>query len=330
MRKSFPRKPYALKRGDTIGVIASAWSFDPANFRHGVEKLKTLGFQVKYDKRIFNRYWSMAGHDRERADQINDMFANREVKAILCAKAGYGSMRTIPHLDKKTIIKNPKIFVGYSDITALLSYLYKIANMVVFHGPVISGEIHEHMNPITLKYLLRAITQPKPLGEIGIFGLKSLKPGKAKGILIGGNMSLIMSMIGTPYDINTNNKILFLEDVGEGLETIDDYLVQLKMAGKLEKVKGLIFGRMIKCVDYSGKRYTIKNVLKNMLDDLDIPIVYDFPSGHRVPGDVNITLPFGVSVTLDAYKPKLVINESGVKPASIKLSDAKEKHEKKI
>ena len=312
MRAFNPAKPAHLKRGDTIGIVAPAWSFDPEKFKQGVKKLCKLGFKLKYEQFIFNKHWSMAGNDKKRAELINRMFADKDVKAIFCAKAGYGSMRTIPYLDKKIIARNRKIFIGYSDITALLSYLYKTANMVVFHGPVVAGEIRDDMNPITLKYLLKAITQTKPLGKVKFGGLKTIRPGKASGILIGGNMSLIMSAVGTPYEIDTDGNMLFLEDVGESLETIDDYLVQLKMAGKFKRVKGIIFGRMIKCMDYSGKKYTIKNVLNDILGDLKIPIVYGFPSGHRVPNDINVTLPFGVNVTLDANKHELIFNESGV------------------
>ena len=307
------RKPTALKKGDTIGVIAPAWSFDPDNFKKGVNKLRRLGFKLKYDQAIFRKYWSMAGRDKQRAEQINKMFADKEVKAIVCAKAGYGSMRTLPFLDIKIIKRNPKIFVGYSDITAILSYLNNTAHMVVFHGPVISGEIHDNMNPLTLKYFLRAITEKSSIGKLSFPELQSLKPGKAEGVLVGGNFSLIMSLIGTPYDIDADNKILFLEDVGEDLETIDDYLVQLKLAGKFKKVKGIVFGRMVKCVDHSGKMYTIRNVLNDILGDLKVPILYGFPSGHRIPGDVNVTLPIGVSATIDATdKCRLIINESGV------------------
>ena len=313
MRVFRPRKPAALERGDIIGVVAPAWSFDPKNFKRGVDKLCKLGFKLKYSQSIFKKYWSMAGFDRERAREINRMFADKKVKAILCAKAGYGSMRTIPYLDANIIRRNPKIFVGYSDITALLSYIYHVANMVVFHGPVVSGEIHENMNKITLKHLLRAIMKHAPLGEIRPAALKSLRPGKATGTLVGGNMSLIMSVIGTPYEIDTRNKILFLEDVGEEIEMIDDYLMQLKMAGKFKKVRGIVFGSMIRCVDYSGQKYTIKNILADIMRDVKVPIVYGFPSGHRMPGDIDITLPLGVSVTLDANKPSLIINESGVK-----------------
>lgn len=313
MSKLKPKKPLCLEKGDTIGIVAPAWAFDSDNFRKGVEKLRSWGFKVRYDKTIFNKYWSMAGHDKERAAQINRMFADREVKAIFCAKAGYGSIRTLPYLDKRVIRKNIKIFIGYSDITILLYYLYRTARMVVFHGPVVSGEIDNDMNPVSLDYLLRAITQPAPLGEIQFSTLRALKPGKTTGILVGGNLSLVVSAVGTPYDIHTDNKILFLEDIGEDLETIDNYIMHLKLAGKFRKIKGIVFGRMVDCVDHSGQRYTIRDILYDTLQDIAAPILYGFPSGHRAIGDVNLTLPMGISVTIDADKPALFINEPGVR-----------------
>jgi muramoyltetrapeptide carboxypeptidase len=312
MYKTEPIRPRRLRQGDTVGIVAPAWSFDPENFRRGVEELKEMGFRVKYENAIFSNYWSMAGYDKERAAQINRMFSDKEVKAIFCAKAGYGSIRTIPYLDKKIISNNPKIFVGYSDITILLYYLYKIARMVVFHGPVVSGEMRPEMNSISRDCLLRAITQPEPMGSIECASLKILRPGRASGVLIGGNLSMVISAIGTPYDINTENKILFIEDIGEDLEVIDSYIMHLKLAGKLEKVKGIVFGRMVDCVDDSGNKYTIKDIMDDNLKDMDIPIIYGFPSGHRKPGDINITLPVGVSVTLDADKPALFINGAAV------------------
>ena len=305
-------KPRRLNKGDTIGIVAPAWTFDPDTLKKGVDKLKKLGFKVKYDRAIFSKYWSMAGHDKERAEQINRMFSDKEVKAIFCAKAGYGSMRTIPYLDNKVIKRNPKIFIGYSDITILLSYLYKTARMIVFHGPVVSDEIYENMSPITLDYLLHAITQMYPLGELQFPCLKTLKSGKASGILVGGNMSLILNAIGTPYEIDTNNKILFLEDIGEDMEVIDSYIMQLKLAGKLKRVKGVVFGRMIGCVDQSGEKYSIRHILNDILHDVNVPIIYGFPSGHRDPGEIDITLPLGVSVTLDANDAKLIVNEAAV------------------
>jgi muramoyltetrapeptide carboxypeptidase len=305
-------RPARLKIGDTIGIVAPGWSFDIDNFKKGIRKLRKIGFKVKFDRSIFSKYWSMAGYDRQRAEQINRMFADKDVKAILCAKAGYGSIRTIPYLDAKTIKQNPKIFVGYSDITILLAYLYKTCHMVVFHGPVVSDEIYEDMNPTTLDYMLRAITQDYALGEVKFPEVKSLKPGRATGVLIGGNMSLVMSAVGTPYEIDTEGKILFLEDIGEDLENIDNYLMQMKLAGKFKMVKGIVFGRMVDCIDRSERRYTIKDILRDILRDVDVPIIYRFPSGHRERDQVNVTLPFGVSVTLDADRPKLIIDDAGV------------------
>jgi len=306
-------KPGHLKKGDTIGVVAPAWSFDSENFRKGVVQLKRLGFKVKYDHRIFSRHWSMAGHDEERAEQINRMFADRNVRAIFCAKAGYGSIRTIPHLDKKVIRRNPKIFVGYSDITILLAYLQRIANMVVFHGPVVSGEISKKMSQISLEFLIRSLVQPFPLGEARFPSLKTLRRGNASGILVGGNLSMLISAIGTPYDIDTDFKILFLEDVGEDLETIDNMLLHLKLAGKLKRIRGLVFGRMIDCYDSSGKKYRIKNIVDDILEDLNIPVIYGFPSGHARGRGANVTIPFGVNVTIDTKKPSLKFNEPGVR-----------------
>ncbi|MGB2601306.1 MAG: LD-carboxypeptidase [Candidatus Omnitrophota bacterium] len=304
--------PRRLKKGDTIGIVAPACHFDPVKFRKGVKYLKSLGYNVKFDPIIFKKYWTLAGKDVTRAKQINRMFADKEVKAIMCAQAGYGSIRTIPYLDKRMLAHNSKIFVGYSDITILLSYLQKTAKMVVFHGPVVSSEIHEKMNPGTLDLLVKVITRLRPLGEITYPGIQVLRPGKATGELIGGNLSLIISTIGTPYDLNANNKILFIEDVSESLEAIDSCLMHLKLAGKLNKVKGIIFGRMKDCLNFSGSKYSIKDVLDDMLRDVNIPIIYGFPSGHRQAGELNITIPFGVSVTLDADNKKVVFNEPAV------------------
>ena len=309
----FLTKPKRLKRGDTIGVVAPAWSFDPQKFKKGVAQLKRFGFNVKYDPAIFKRYWSMAGNDEARAEQINRMFADKQVKAILCAKAGYGSIRTIPYLDKKVIKRNPKIFVGYSDITFLLSYLQRIANMVVFHGPVIAGQIHKKMSRFTLEYLLRSLTQAASAGEAMFPSMKRLRAGKATGMLTGGNMSMLESVIGTPYDIDTDNKILFLEDVSEDLEVIDNILMHLKLAGKFNKVRGIVFGRMVDCHDLSGRKYRIRNIVDDILNDVDIPIVYGFPSGHARGRGANVTLPLGISVTLDADRPSLIFNEAGTR-----------------
>jgi muramoyltetrapeptide carboxypeptidase len=305
-------KPTLLRKGDTVGIVAPAWTFDPNNFRRGVEKMQSLGYRVKYDRLIFGRYWSLAGHDRERAQQITRMFADQRVRAIFCAKAGYGSIRTIPYLDVGVIRNNPKIFIGYSDITILLAYLQRVAGMVVFHGPVISGEVHEHMNPMTLEYLFRAIGQGRPLGRLRFSSMRRVRPGKARGLLVGGNLSMLISSIGTPYEIDTRDTILFLEDVGESMESLDNYLMHLKLAGKLSEIRGLLMGKLVDRIDYSGKKYSIPHMIEDIFEDRDLPILYGFPSGHRGSEELNITLPLGVQVTLDADNRCVYVEEPAV------------------
>ena len=271
-----------------------------------------MGFKVKYSRSIFKKYYHFAGRDKERAEQINDMFADKSVRAIFCAKAGHGSFRVLPYLDKEIIRKNPKIFIGYSDITMLLCYLEKIANMVVFHGPVLCGEINQRMNRLTLEYLVRAIAQSQPIGKLSFSQTHVIRAAKASGILTGGNLSMLANSVGTPYEIDTDNKILFLEDLDEDIQNIDNYFMQLKLAGKFDNIKGLIFGKMIGCSGCLSKGFNIEKIIGNVFKNRRIPIIYGFPSGHTRPNGPNITLPFGVRVTLDSGNRCLIINETAV------------------
>jgi muramoyltetrapeptide carboxypeptidase len=306
-------KPRRLRKSDTIGIVAPAWSFDQKEFMKGVNKIEDLGYRVKYDGSIFKTYWSMAGVDKWRAQQITVMFNDNEVKAIFCANAGYGSIRTLPYLDKRAVRHHPKIFVGYSDITILLAYLRRIARMVVFHGPVVAGEIHEGMNEATLDHLFKAISSTSPIGVIKTPSLRSLFTGKVSGILVGGNLSMLISSIGTPYEVDTGNKILFLEEINESLEVIDNHLMQLKLSGKLKHIKGLILGQLINCRDTSGSDFAIADVIDDVFAGMDIPVIYGFPSGHQGKDGLNITIPFGITVTLDADVPQLIIHGAGVR-----------------
>ena len=221
--------------------------------------------------------------------------------------------RTIPYLNNKVIRKNPKIFVGYSDITVLLSYIYSSVNMIVFHGPVVSGEISHKMNPETLKYLFNAISSTKPMGELKIPSIKMLRPGFVTGRLVGGNISMFMNMIGSPYDINTDGKVVFFEEVGEDKEIIDDYFIRLRLTGKLDNIKGIIFGKMTDCAGDGSSNNDLRSTLDDILGDINVPVVYDFPSGHVGVREFNCTLPLGVSVTVDADRQKVIINEAGVR-----------------
>ncbi|MFH1363371.1 MAG: LD-carboxypeptidase [Candidatus Omnitrophota bacterium] len=307
-------KPQGLKRGDTIGIVAPASSFDPEKFKVGARVLRKLGYKLKYERAMFSKYWSQPGHDKNRAEQINRMFADCEVKAIFCAKAGYGSIDIIPYLDREIIRQNPKIFVGYSDITILLLYLQEMTNMVVFHGPVVSSEIYDGMNYRTLDYLIQLISKPRPLGKIEFSSVQSLGSGKATGRLVGGNLSLIVQAIGTAYDINTDDSILFLEEVGEDLETIRGYFNRLKKSGKFENIRGMVFGKMVDCFPNSGQTHSLKDILTEMLAEFKFPVLFRFPSGHiKNQGETRVTLPLGISVTIDADKPCLIINRAAVR-----------------
>ncbi|MBN3041038.1 MAG: LD-carboxypeptidase [Candidatus Omnitrophica bacterium] len=303
-------KPPKLKSGDTIGVVAPASSFDRDNFKQGVKVLRNLGYNVKYERSIFNRCWSQPGHNKQRAYQINRMFYDKDVKAIFCAKAGSGSAEIIPFLDKRVIRKNPKIFIGYSDITFILLYLKRVANMVVFHGPVVADEIYQEMHPLTLEFLNRLLTEPKPLGELKLPQLISFRQGKASGRIVGGNLTMVVEAIGTPFHIITAGCILFLEDINEKIEAIEDYLKRLRRAGFLKKIKGLVFGKV---TDPSGREHDMRSLIEKILKGYDIPILYGFPSGHlQLRGGLNVTLPLGVMVTVNADELSLNLDESAV------------------
>jgi muramoyltetrapeptide carboxypeptidase len=306
-------KPHRLRKGDTIGVVAPAWTFDKKHFMEGVETLRGFGYKVKYDSAIFGKFWSMAGHDKERAVQITRMFSDTEVRCIFCANAGYGSIRTLPFIDRRVVRDNPKIFIGYSDITILLTYLHHVARMVVFHGPVVAGELHRDMNPLNIEYLLRAIGSAESFGVLTFPEMRAIKAGRASGVLVGGNLSMIISSLGTPYEVDLRNKILFLEEIDESMESIDNYLMQLKLGGRLAHLRGILIGRMLDCVDRSGNRYQVSDVIGDVFGGINIPILSNFPSGHRLAGELNVTFPLGITVTLDADEHSVRFHGSGVR-----------------
>jgi muramoyltetrapeptide carboxypeptidase len=310
VRKIDPIKPGCLVRGDTIGIVAPASAFDRDNFKKGVAMLRGLGYAVKYERSIFNACWSKPGHNKQRGFQINRMFADTRVKAIFCAKGGTGSAEIIPHLDKRVIRNNPKIFVGYSDITVILLYLQKIANTVVFHGPIVSDEIYEGMNQLTLEYLFALCGRARPLGELKFPQISALREGRASGRLTGGNLSLIVEALGSPYYVETRGRILFLEDINESFETVRQYFFRLRRAGIFKKIAGLVFGRI---TDPAGGEYDVSGIVNEVFKGYDIPVLYGFPSGHlRLRGGLHVTLPFGVPVTIDSESLSLTIDEAAV------------------
>jgi muramoyltetrapeptide carboxypeptidase len=290
-------KPPALKAGDTIGVVAPAGIISPHELETGIKYLEGLGFWVKVGRYIQKTFRTMAGMDRERASDLLEMFLNPEIKAIACARGGYGSARVIPYLDSNLIQSHPKVFVGSSDITVLLVYLVQTCGLVAFHGPMVGPNFGKASSSLTETFFMKILTQPNPLGPLQLPGIKILKKGEAEGRLIGGCLSLLCSAMGTPYEPNTEGSILFLEDVREPPYRIDRMLTQLKDAGKFRNVRGVLFGPMWECRPKQGEGYRLEEVILDVLDGFEIPMLFGVPSGH---GKDNVTLPLGVQVRVSA------------------------------
>jgi muramoyltetrapeptide carboxypeptidase len=315
-----PIKPSRLSQGDTIGIVAPASApIDPKAIQRSVKVLQRLGFRVKLGRHLRKRRGFLAGSDEERAGDLMSMFSSPEVKAILCVRGGYGSARLLPLLDYQMIRANPKTFVGYSDITSLHCAFLKLANLVTFHGPMLHSDFcKKDMPDFTLQSFLITLTQPYAAGSIcnNYRGktISVLRRGKACGRLLGGNISLLCTTLGTPYQPSFKEKILFLEDLDEPPYRFDRMLTHLLNAGVLQQVAGVAVGINRNCIDPKAKktkeyRQTVEDVLTERLAALKVPIVTGLPFGH-VP--LNATLPVGVRAELDGMNGDLVIIESAV------------------
>jgi len=290
-------RPPCLKPGDTIGIVAPAGPFDPEKFVRGKAVLETMGFRIFYDESIFQQHGFLAGTDAQRADQMNRLFADPSVQAIVCARGGYGSMRILPLLDYQTIQLHPKIFMGFSDVSALLTMLYEQCSLVTFHGPMVTSLAGATEK--TISSMRTALTSDGPLELVPEEG-KTIKSGISSGILCGGNLTTLCHLVGTPYATNFKGKILLLEDVGEMTYRIDRMLTQMKLAGCFNGMAGLILGAFKKC----GQLNEIVEIFDNIFHDADIPILAGFDIGH---GETNLTVPLGQDATLDAGKKRLYV-----------------------
>jgi muramoyltetrapeptide carboxypeptidase len=309
-------KPQALRTGDTIAIIAPASNLKSDYLARGVAELEHLGYRVKYREDILDKARYTAGSDERRAEELMQVFTDREVNAVWAARGGYGVMRILRMIDEKLLRANPKIFIGYSDMTALHLYLYRRLGWVTFHGPMAAKDLaggEEHYDRQTL---LAALTQTEPMGEINSAKTEMLHHGSANsgnsvsGRLLGGCLSLIAAMMGTPDELDTRGAILFLEDTGTRPYAIDRMLQQLRLAGKFDEVRGIVFGEMTDCVQHAEQGYTIQEVLAECTADLGVPVMFGLPSGHSPRG--NLTLPLGVTATLDAERGVLRVEESAV------------------
>jgi muramoyltetrapeptide carboxypeptidase len=313
-------RPPALRQGDTVGIVAPASGFRREDFEAGCGTLRQLGYRPFYLPSIFEREFYFAGSRERRIGELHEMFSRTEVRAILCARGGYGCNYLLPRLDLELIRRNPKIFAGCSDVTTLLTYLCDRAGLVTFHAPMVAGDF-ARPGGIDLDAWLAAISSGKAYPRT--FSHDEVHPlveGSAEGILYGGCLSLLCASLGTRYEIHTEGSILFLEDRGEKPYQIDRMLMQLKLAGKFEGVVGIVFGEMLDCGQRDAADRTVDDLVVRILGKLGIPIAFGLKFGHV--SSRSFTLPIGVRATLNVGQNVVLNFDAAVQPepASVRVS----------
>jgi muramoyltetrapeptide carboxypeptidase len=293
-------KPAALRPGDTVGIVAPASPVKREQLQAGCDRLRQFGYTPFYFDSIFEHELYFAGSVERRARELEEMFVREDVKAIVCARGGYGSNYLLQALDVSKIAAHPKIFCGYSDITTLLTYFADAASFVTFHGPMVAKDFarSDGVDMASWEGALsgRSEWTLEPAAGSGVTpGL----PGTAEGIVYGGCLSMLVASLGTPYEIQTAGTILFIEDIAAKPYQIDRMLMQLKLSGKFDGVKGLIFGEMLDCIQASDQVYTLGEVVLGVVGHLGIPVVYGLRSGHV--SRQNVTLPIGVRAELQVH-----------------------------
>lgn len=313
-------KPPPLMRGDAVAIVAPASAPpDPASIDRAAEAVENAGYTPVLGRYVRNRHGFLAGSDRDRAGDLLRMFSNKRIGAIICVRGGYGTARLLSRLDYSLIRNHPKILVGYSDITALHCALLTAAGLVSFHGPMLCSDLIKPGVPeFTTKSFLAAVSgEPVPRSLCAAKhgqSLRTLRNGKASGRLVGGNLSVLCTTIGTPWQPPFKNSILFLEEVDEVPYRLDRMLTHLLNAGLLQQVRGIALGTFKGCYDpkaAAAKEYrqTVEDVLSERLLSLQVPLVVGLPFGHAT---FNATLPIGCRVTLDADRGELVLCETPV------------------
>jgi muramoyltetrapeptide carboxypeptidase len=310
-------KPKRLKQGDTIAIIAPSSGVSQAEFDKAIKNMSDLGFKTKVGKHTQAVNGFLAGTDKQRLEDIHWAFADKEVSAVWCIRGGYGAGRFLPNLDFNLIKKNPKVFIGYSDITALHLAIYQNTGLVTFHGPVASSNYSEY----TKKHSVNVLVNPSAPYKIELspdniakegkeFKTEVISKGKARGKLIGGNLSLLTALAGTPYALkNTKGKLLFIEDVGEKPYRLDRMFVQLRQSINMSELAGIALGVFADCDAPDDKSQTLIDVVKDQLGNLGIPVIYGLSFGHIRD---QFTLPIGIEAELDTEKATMTFLESGV------------------
>ena len=302
-------RPPALQPGDTVGIIAPSGAIEADALEAGCAWLMRKGLQPFYLPSILDRDLYFAGSTRRRLNEFHEMFSRPEVKAIICARGGYGCNYLLPDLDLKLVRANPKIFCGCSDVTALLTYLCDRAALVTFHGPMLNVDVRP--DGVDEESWAAAFMSGETYRrEFGGDAVQTLISGSAVGMLYGGCLSILCASLGTPYEIDTRGTILFLEDLAEPAFRIDRMLMQLKLAGKFAGVRGVIFGEMLNCAR-NVQDYTLQQVVLRIVGDLGIPVAYGLKSGHV--SRAAFTLPFGIQAQFTAAESVTLALAASVK-----------------
>ncbi len=302
-------KPQKLQRGDYVGVIAPASPTNPEFLKKAIAFLEELGLRVKLGPNVYNEYGYLAGKDAERLADLHEMFADTEVKAIICSNGGYGTGRIAADLDYDLIRRNPKIFWGYSDITFLHTSIRQKSGLVTFHGPMLSSDIgKETWSDVSAHFISQLFNNKAVVYDESIAPMETPISGQAQGELVGGNLCLIVSTLGTPYEIEMKGKILLIEDIHEEPRSVDRMLNQLWMSGKLQHIAGLVVGDFNDCGPAERQQsLTLEEVLDNYIKLINKPTLKGLKIGHCQP---NVAVPLGTTAMLDTDRKQLVV-ESG-------------------
>ena len=298
--------PKPLKQGDTIGLISASGATPPEKLQQAIESVEKLGFKVIVGETCRARHGYLAGSDELRAKEVNQMFSDPAVDGIFCIRGGYGATKILPLLDFDMIKRNPKVFAGYSDVTALHIAFNQICNFVTYHTPMPSTEfIQSKMDDYTWNYFIHSVTNAdwsehilaNPIGQ----PMTTLVSGETMGQLIGGNLTLVAASLGTPYEIDTKGKILFLEDINENEQRVDRMLTQLQLAGKLDDAAGFLLGAWTNCgpanPDHPEHSLPLTIIFNEILVPLNKPTLMDVTCGHCLP---TMSLPLGRTISFNA------------------------------
>jgi muramoyltetrapeptide carboxypeptidase len=305
------RKPRALAPGARVAVVAPASPFERDEFEAGIAELRTLGFDPVWDDRVFARRGFVSGDAALRAGSFDEAWRRPDIDALIGARGGYGSVQLLPYLDPIQLAAQPRAFIGYSDLTSILTFLVCHCGIVGFHGPSVAGRLGRGAEGYDRESFLATLMNVEPPGELRPDGVESVRPGDVRGRLLGGTLTQLAAVAGTPYALTPwDDTILLLEDVAERPYRLDRMLVQLRLSGALNHVRGIVLGTFPRC-DEPGGSPTARGALADALADFRGPIVFGFPTGH-VDGPA-MTMPLGVRARLVAGQTtRLIIEEAAV------------------